>query len=172
MLFRMTSLVPALGPFNQNLRTRQKIFLTILYHPDIWTNSKLHLSSYLIICPILVSARSRKSSSGEKAKPLGMWRESNNVRTRPVTGSNERRRPRRFVSSTCREKRSLVHVKWLRFHVFTSLNEAWCVLMSLAHLVTDVTSSPFTAGVREKHSSVFRNLQTVQKAEGNPISSL
>ncbi len=43
---------------------------------------------------------------------------------------------------------------------------------TLAHLVTDVTSSPFTAGVGEKHTSVFRDLQTVQKAKGNPVSSL
>ena len=57
-------------------------------------------NTHLTMCPMLVSDIMMKSSSGERAMPLGMYRESSRVRTWPVWGSYARRRPRWFVSIT------------------------------------------------------------------------
>lgn len=57
--------------------------------------------SHLSMRAILVSASSRKSSSGDSTMPLGMYKESRRTFTSPVWGLKVSRRPRLFSSITC-----------------------------------------------------------------------
>lgn len=59
---------------------------------------------HLSMRAMLVSASSRKSSSGDSTMPLGMYRESRRTFTLPVWGSKVSRRPRSFSSMTFQQK--------------------------------------------------------------------